>query len=602
MLFQNRHLFRTVLLILVTGTGSHSVWSQDTDKLKADMVLHKGIVYTVNEKQKWAQALAINSGKIIYVGNNEGAKAYIGKQTKVLDLKNRLILPGFHDAHVHPMEGISLSTFMSCDLYEIKQKYSDIKDWIEPLRECGEREYPHSWILGGGHDNSDLFELETSPREFLDNIFPDKPVAFMEKSSHSMWVNSKALERVGIDRNTPHPQGGKIFKDPHTGKPIGILTDSAGDELMHKALAKSPALQEARYQAVLGSQDYLVSYGITSAVNARVYWTRGNLEPWLRAKKEGRLKARNVMSLWAYPHLDDDMQLSEFKSMYQDDKSSLLRVSQIKFYSDGVADLNSGAVLKPYGYLIHPDAEARGGNYITEKRLTKMVSAIQDMGFGAIIHAIGDRGVREALNAIEAAQKDRPDMTQNQPRHYISHVNWVSDRDIGRFAELNVPADTQINYIKYEDYLSGEDDYYTSGFMVEVVKNNESDLAAMSRIISTGARLVISSDWDVANIDPLFSIQNATQEFLGAESTKGVMTEKELLELAVKAYTYNAAYAMNQETLTGSLEVGKYADLIVLDKNIFELPVYSIRDSKVLWTLVAGEEVYRADKLHAISQ
>ena len=564
-------------------------------KSGVDTVLHNATIYTVNDTQPWAQALAVDDGKIIFVGSDAEVKALIGSKTRVFDLHEKLVLPGFQDAHVHPMEGVSLETFMSCDLLRIKEKYPDPEDWIEPMRECANAEYPHDWILGGGHDYRDLSNLKRLPRELLDDAFPNKPAAFMEKSSHSMWVNSKALEVIGIDHNTPHPQGGKIFKDPGTGEPNGILSDSAGDELLHQALAKSPALQEARYEAILGSQTLLARHGITSAVNARVYWTRGNLEPWLRAEKEGRLKARNVMSLWAYPHLDDDIQLPKLKSMFQDDKSSLLRVSQVKFYSDGIPDLNSAAVFRPYGYLVHPDADPTGGNYFTEERLTKYITELQDIGFGAIIHAIGDRGVHEALNAIEAAQKANANLAQNQARHYISHVNWVSEKDIPRFAQLNVPADTQINYIEYEDYLSEESDYYSSGYMARLMANNESSVAAMPAIISTGARVVISSDWDVSTIDPLFSIQNATREFEGARSDKGVMSEKDLLAFAVKAYTYNAAWAMNQETMTGSLEVGKYADLIVLDRNIFDVPVSTIRDTKVIWTLLGGREVYRAE-------
>ncbi len=561
----------------------------------ADMVLHNATVYTVNPAQPWAEAIVIDDSRIVYVGGDDGAKAFTGRNTRLFDMHKKLILPGFHDAHVHPMEGISLDSFMSCDLHEIKEQDPDPENWVGPMRECANRDYPHDWIMGGGHDYRDFINLRRPPRELLDEAFPDIPVAFMEKSSHSMWVNSKALAVIGIDRNTPHPQGGKIFKDPGTGEPNGILSDSAGDELMHKALAKTPALQEARYQAVLGSQQLLARHGITSAVNARVYWTRGNLEPWLRAEKEGRLKARNVMSLWAYPHLDDDIQLAKLKSMFQDDKTSLLRVSRVKFYSDGVPDLNSAAVLKPYGYLVHPEADPTGGNYFTETRLTKYITELQNFGFGAIVHAIGDRGVHEALNAIEAAQKANPALAQNQPRHYISHVNWVSKQDIPRFAQLNIPADTQINYIEYEDYLSDESDYYTSGYMAELMANNESSLAAMGEIITMGARVVISSDWDVSTIDPLFSIQNATREFEGAESKTGVMSERELVALAVKAYTYNAAYAMNQETMTGSLEVGKYADLIVLDHNIFKGRIAAIRDTKVLWTLLGGREVYRAE-------
>lgn len=582
-----------ISLLLISSILPQVGYSQGNSEasLKApvDLVLKNATVYTVNDKQPFASSIAIKDGKIVFVGSDKESMTYIGKQTKVMDMNKKLILPGFQDAHVHPMEGSSLSTFLGCDLVDISDKSDDPESWIDGIKACADIPAPHDWILGGGHDHHQLMDLERLPKEILDDAFPNKPVAFMEKSSHSMWVNSKALELVGITKNTPHPQGGKIGKDAITGEPTGILYDSAGDELMHKALAKTPKLQAARYQAILKSQQTLAKHGITSAVNARVYWTRGSLEPWLQAQQQNTLKARNIMALWAYPHLEDNYQLNKLKSMYQNEPKSLLKVNKIKFYSDGVPDLNSAAVLKPYGVLVHDQAEPLGGNYFTGKRMAKYITELEKTGFGAVIHAIGDRGTREALNAIEAANKDNPKLAGNKRRHYVTHVHWVSEQDIPRFAALNIPADTQMNYIDYEDYDIG-DFYGDEALYKQLYSNNESDTNALPEIHKTGAKIVISSDWDVASIDPLFSIQNSLQEF------KGAMPRADIIKFAVKAYTLNAAYALNQEKQTGSVEVGKFADLIVLDKNIFTIPDTTIRDSKVVLTLLAGEEVYRADK------
>jgi predicted amidohydrolase YtcJ len=562
---------------------------KEVSKAPVDLVIKNATVYTVNDKQPFASSIAIKDGKIVFVGSDQETIIYIGKQTKVMDMNKKLILPGFQDAHVHPMEGASLSTFLGCDLVKVSEKSDDPESWIDDIKACADKPAPHDWILGGGHNHHQLMDLDRLPKEILDDAFPNKPVAFMEKSSHSMWVNSKALEVVGITKDTPHPQGGKIGKDATTGQPTGILYDSAGDELMHKALAKTPKLQAARYQAILQSQQLLAKHGITSAVNARVYWTRGSLEPWLQAQQQNTLKARNIMALWAYPHLDDSYQLNKLKSMYQNEPKSLLKVNKIKFYSDGVPDLNSAAVLKPYGVLVHDQAEPLGGNYFTGQRMAKYITELEKTGFGAVIHAIGDRGTREALDAIEAANKANPKLAGNKRRHYVTHVHWVSEQDIPRFAELNVPADAQMNYINYEDYDIG--DFYGDEELYEQLYiNNESDTNALPEINKAGGRIVISSDWDVASIDPLFSIQNSLQEF------KGAMPRADIIKLAVKAYTLNAAYALNQEAQTGSVEVGKFADLIVLDRNIFTIPDTTIRDSKVILTLLAGEEVYSAKK------
>ena len=347
----------------------------------ADLVLQNAVIYTVNEAMPWAEAIAIRAGRIVYVGTEEGVQPFIGKATKVEDMHGRFVLPGFEDSHCHPVEGMSLETFMGCDLIPLSDSGTNPETWIAEMRKCRTLQFPHDWILGGGHDLSDLLKLKRTPRALLDEIFPDKPAAFMEKCSHSIWVNSKALAMIGWDKNTPDPQGGIIFKDPKTGEPNGILSDDAGDEIMHLALKDSPRLQAAQYACLLRSQDYLVEHGITSATNARVYWDRGDLEPWLKAEKAGDLKTRSLMALWAYPHKDDVTQLAKLKSMYSDDKNSLLRCSMIKFYSDGVVLNYSAAVTEPYHYLIYPDSKPMGLNYFTERHMATYITDLQRTGW-----------------------------------------------------------------------------------------------------------------------------------------------------------------------------------------------------------------------------
>jgi len=553
----------------------------------ADLILHNARIHTVNEQQPWADALVISDGRIAFVGNNETALEFTGENTEVVDLEGKLVLPGFQDAHEHPLEGSTATTFMSCDLFEISSEDPNPENWLDSIRPCADEESIHGWVLGWGHSSRYLMNLDRQPREILDDAFPDIPAAFMERSSHSIWVNSRGLEVAGIMADTPHPQGGKIFKDPDTGVPTGILADSAGDELLHKILAKTPALQEARYTALLISQDMVAQHGITSVANARVYWDRGNLEPWLRGEREGTLKSRSIQSLWVYPHMDDAEQIDKLKSMYRNDKESLLRLSQVKFYSDGVSSLNSAATLEPYGVLVHRYADPTGGNYFTEERMTRYIMELEHVGFGAVIHAIGDRAVRESLNAIENAAKANPNLAGNQRRHYISHVGWVHPDDIPRFAELNVPADTQINSASdgYE-----ESSWRRSEFYQQLMINNKSDLNALPELVESGARIILSSDWDVNSVDPLVSIHNAVPQF------REVMSVEEIIPFAVKAYTLDAAWAMDQEDITGSIEHGKYADLVILDRNIFEMPPRTIKEAKVLVTYLGGQEVYRADR------
>lgn len=572
--------------------------SNNTQTKFADLILRNGSIYTVNQAQPWAEAIAIKNGRISYVGDETGLEVFIGKKTEVVDLKGKFVLPGFQDAHVHPLEGVSLSTFLGCDLVALREKSPNPEDWIEDLKKCNDIDFPHDWILGGGHDIRNLLTLERPPREVLDEVFPDKPAALIEKSSHSTWVNSKALEMMGITRDTPDPIGGIIFKDPKTGEPNGILSDNASDQVIHFALKKTPKLQQARYEALLTSQDYLVEHGITSSTNARVYWDRGNHEPWLRAEKEGTLKNRSIMAIWAYPDKADDMQLPIIKSMYTNDKNSLLRWSMVKFYSDGLVQNNSAAVHEKYNYFVNPEAQPYGLNYFDEKRLAKYITELEKTGFDVHIHAIGDRGVTESLNAIEAAQKNNPNLV-SQRRHQITHVEVCRPADILRFGQLGVAANIQINFelsgevgvshlahrhIDYENIKADDPDLY-----FKILGDIEVVFSPVLEIAEAGGLMVLSSDWDVASINPLVSIKSMV---LRNQEKK---SKEELIAFAIKAYTLNAAYVMHHDDTTGSLEVGKWADIAVIDKNIFEVSVEEIDKAKVVWTLLGGEEMYRAE-------
>jgi predicted amidohydrolase YtcJ len=565
-----------------------------SDQAAADKVYINGKVYTVNTAQPWADAVAITDGKIVFVGDDQKATDFIGKNTNVVDMQGGMLLPGFQDAHVHPLEGASLETFMGCDLTTVGNDRNP-ENWVDYLQQCKSMVFPHDWVLGGGHDMADLLSLKRHPKLVLDDIFGDMPVAFMEKTSHSMWVNSAALKRAGITKDTPNPQGGIIFKDPITKEPTGILSDSAGDELMHLALVNTPQLEQARYEALLASQDYMVSYGITSATNARLYWNRGNHLPWLRAEEEGTLKTRSIMALWTYPHMDDDYQLAQLKSMYADNKNSLLRWSMVKFYSDGVVSNNSAAVTEEYNYLIHPDSKPLGLNYFSQARMARYITELEKYGFDVHIHALGDRGIRESLNAIEIARKNNPELAGIR-RHQVTHLSVMRKSEISRFAELDVTANFQVNYpldflvqpikenIDYDNVsISDEDFWYKILGPIDVL------FLPVIEVLKANGRVVLSSDWDVADINPLVSIANI------ASLTKSGMTHGELVAFGIKAYTLNAAYVMGHDDMTGSIEVGKYADLALLNNNIFELDYEHISKAKVMQSLLEGRVVYQRE-------
>ena len=565
----------------------------------ADRILLNADVYTVNEAQPWAEAIAIRNEKIIFVGDTAGARAHQGPDTDVVDLGGRFVLPGFQDAHIHPLEGASLDTFFGCRLEELSRQVDNPESWLDYLRTCDDDERAIDWVLGGGHDLSQLVDIGRMPKEILDEAMPDVPVALMEKSSHSFWVNSIALERAGITKETPDPQGGIIVRDPVTGEPNGILTDSAGDEIAHFALQATPELQEARYRALLISQDMMTSVGITSATNARVYWDRGNAEPWLRAEKEGTLKTRSIMAIWAYPHMEDDAQLATIKTMYRDDHyqgdtPSLLRWSQVKFYSDGVVSNNSGAVLEPYTRFVYPSLakRPRGGNYFTEERLKRYITELERVGFDVHIHALADRAVQESLNAIAFAQSQNPNLIGLR-RHQLTHISLIDEADIPRFAELGAIPNIQITYgddgseTEEEESLPEDEEVNEEDGWISIIANTKARFSPVINIHETGARVVISSDWDVSPMSPLVAVQTMI------EQSEGRWRKDEALEFILKAHTLNAAYAMQHDDVTGSIEIGKFADLVVLDDNFFEIPTDRIRHTEIVTTYLSGEPMYQ---------
>ncbi|OHC30263.1 MAG: hypothetical protein A2Y50_00485 [Pseudomonadales bacterium RIFCSPLOWO2_12_59_9] len=524
-------------------------------------LLHNGKIYTVNAAQPWASAMVIDEdGSIAAIGSAEDVAEYVDEETEKVDLEGRLVLPGFQDTHAHVLDASSEAQG-DCKV----EAADDVPQWLQEIKACNGQD-DGEWLLGWGFSLHSLLDEQKTPRELLDSVISDRPVAIMEETSHSYWLNSKALELANIDADTPDPVGGVILRDAK-GEATGLLLDNAGDLALDKALPPSKALDEVYYQAVLAGQDELAQNGITSVADARVFWRRGHLEAWQKAAKKDELKARTTLGLWAYPTLDDDEQLAELKSMYDPgNDDSLLRVTQIKFYVDGIIHNTTARLQKPYAQSL-AGVDPKGLYYFSPERLERYSRELAKAGFDMHIHAIGDQAVSDALDAIDA--------TDGQGRHRITHVELVDNDDIPRFKQLNVIADFQPS------------PYFTAAALKGVepaIGARAHGMLPIRELYESGARVTLSSDWDVNPLSPLGIMQNALS--LGERSLPN-------LEAAVKAYTLDAAYTLRQEKDTGSLEVGKQADLVVLNQNIFDLPTKQIGKTKVLWTLLGGEEVYR---------
>ncbi|MBC9251587.1 hypothetical protein A9179_15045 [Pseudomonas alcaligenes] len=527
----------------------------------ASLVLHNARIYTVNPAQPWAEALAIDEeGTILAVGRAAEVDEYADDDSDVVDLGGRLVLPGFQDSHAHVLDASSEAQG-DCQL----DTEDGVEQWLDAIGECAEAAQGE-WLLGSGFALHTLLDSGESPRALLDEISADLPIAIMEETSHSYWLNSKALQLAGIEAAAGNPVGGVILRDAQ-GKPTGIVLDNAGDLVMDKALPPSKALQEVYYQAVLAGQDELARNGITSVADARVFWRRGHLQAWQRAAREDQLKARTTLGLWAYPQLDDDQQLADLKALYAPGATdSLLHVSQIKLYVDGIVHNTTARLRQPYQHSL-AGVDPRGLYYFTPERLARYARELSATGFDLHIHTIGDQAVGDALDAIAQATPGR---------HRLTHVELVDAADLPRFRQLDVIADFQPSR------------YFSPSFLKDnqpLIGERAQRMLPMRALYDSGARVTLSSDWDVNPLSPLGIMQNALS--LGARGLPN-------LDAAIRAYTLGPAYTLRQEQDTGSLQVGKQADLVVLDRDIFKLPTSQIGQAKVLWTLLGGEEVYRA--------
>ena len=535
----------------------------------ADRILENGQIYTVNPEQPWAEAVAFSAGEIVFVGTDAAAQAWVGPHTQRFDLQGRTVIPGFHDSHVHLLEAFHraqgtclLSAGVNPEL------------WIPELQGCAPQQVGTDWVLGVGHSIYDLVDhIEAGgrpPVEILDDAAGDQPLVILEETSHSVWANSAALEAAGIDSSTPHPPGGWIMKDA-SGQPNGVLLDGAGEILLDMALAPNPELEAMNDEALALGLQRIARHGITSVVDARAHWRRGYVESYQRAEAKGELTARVVLSLWAYPYLDDTEQIAALTDLYSNDPGSYLRASQIKIYSDGEINHRTAALLEPYSCC--PLAGSTGLNYFDQSRLSRYIDELGAVGFDFHIHAIGDRGVHESLNAIENEQ-------QPGARHRLTHLELIQPEDLPRFAALGAIADFQMSFDSVEPGHAFELEFLLGAGRIE-----ERSWRLRS-LFEAGATIVLSSDYDVGELSPFAGMKRAL--------TRGDQSLPSLDE-AMRAYTINAAFLMRQEDRVGSIEVGKRADLVILDRNPFQIPVQQLDQVQVEVTLLDGDAVFGPD-------
>ena len=541
----------------------------------AELLMLNGKVYTVNHEQSWAEAIAITDGRIIWVGNSEEANQWQGEGTRTIDLGGKMVLPGFQDIHIHPVHsGVS---YQQCALFDVE----GVELLQQRIKQCAESE-PGEWIRGGGWLVTNFAPSGLPDKKLLDEIVPDRPVALKSSDGHSMWVNSLALELAGINADTQDPAGGRIDRYPNSTEPSGSLQETSAMNLVHIV---EPELTQKELEAGLAySRDHLHSLGITAVQDAMLKLTPGDayfgLPAYLALEERGELNLHVINAMYWQNDISLEEQLPAFLKA-RDESTPYIHNTAIKIWQDGVIETETAALLEPY--------LNRGDQFVGELLnepavLNEAVAALDAAGFQIHFHAIGDRAIRSAFDSIQAAREANG---KHDNRHHISHIQLFSPEDIPRFAELDLVAN-------FQPLWAIEDGYITDLTIPRIGEERGKFLYPIGSVQRTGARVAFGSDWYVTSANPLDGIEAAVTRLDPDGKTDEPLGENEEINLAqaIENYTLNSAYVNFLDVDTGSIEIGKLADIIVLDRNLFDVPASEINQVRVIATLFRGELVF----------
>jgi predicted amidohydrolase YtcJ len=555
------------------------------DHGSADLAFVNGAVYTVDAVRRTVSAVAVKDGLIAAVGADDEIRERIDTHTEVVDLGGRTMLPGFQDAHAHPPGG-GLE-MLRCDLNE---RYS-VADY-EPIITAYAADHPDEpWILGGGWYMG-AFPGGAPTRDVLDRLLPGRPAFLQSRDGHSAWVNSRALELAGVDAATPDPSDGRIERDA-SGAPSGTLHEGA-IELVGQHAPEDTTEEYA--EGLMVAQRYLHSLGITAWQDAIVGLDAGyrTFDAYVQAAERGDLTARVVGALWWDRHRGEE-QIDALVDARERGTVGRFAPTSVKIMQDGVIENFTAGVLEPYLDADGRPTENRGKSFVDPELLKRYVTRLDALGFQVHVHAIGERAVREALDAIQAAREANG---PNDLRHHIAHIQVIHPDDIPRFRELGVVANGQPLWASHETQM----DELTIPF---IGPERASWQYPFRSLVASGAVLAFGSDWSVSSPDPLAEMYIAIRrqvppgfEHLGEHVGEVFLPDERIdLPTAIGAFTMGSAYVNHLDDRTGSIEVGKAADLAVLDRDLFAAPPEDLLRASVVLTLVAGERVHAAGDL-----
>jgi predicted amidohydrolase YtcJ len=574
--FKRSRFLPLFLPLMLAGAGL--AFSAEAAPTPPDTIMLNGAIYTVNKANPWAEAVAIADGKFVAVGTSADVKKLAGPKTKIVDLKGAMAMPGINDGHVHPVWGAMAR------LYTCQFGFSSTPDQIsKAIEACVKRNPKVKWMKGGQWDSNFFGRFKiASPREFLDKVSGNVAVVLTDDSGHNSWANTKALELAGITEKTPDVTGGKIERGKD-GKPNGVLTEAAAS-MMEKAV---PDWDHAEYvKGVYEAVHYANSFGVTGMKNADAHVPE--LDAMKAVDDAGGMTVHFAAAINTGTEdrnkLLDYNAIDKLRDKY---KSKHVDTSFIKIFLDGVpTPARTALMLEPYTPDPHFPKDYRGAGHIPPAILAKDIIELDKRGYTVKMHAAGDGSVEEGLDAVEAARKANGNKNL---RHELAHAGFISDKDFPRFKALNVVADLS-------PYL-----WHPSSIMNAVlVATGErgKHYWPIHDLVASSTPVLAGSDWPAAvetinpwnGVEAMVTRQDPTGQFPGSQWPEEAIT----LDQALHIFTLDGAKALKLGNQTGSIEVGKSADLIVLDHNLFKEPIHDVHKVKVVSTYFEGKPVYSA--------
>lgn len=538
----------------------------------ADLVLTNGRFYTVDTSRPWAEAVAIDGGRFVYVGDTRGVRDYIDTGTVAYDLMGKFVLPGLVDSHTHP--GL---VAQSVDYVELPWTPETKQEMFDVLLAYA-NEYPDKEFIVGGRWPSGLFGEEGPHRDELDAVIPDRPVILTDTSGHAMWLNSIALEVLEIDRNTPDPIPGLsyLYRDAD-GEPTGWVKESAIDEQLRAAGIG----ERIDPDSLAGFLDYLVSRGVTLVFDA------GNGDEGYRAAAQLDAEDRMPLRYEGSYRIDDESQFNdavqELKRLRATYGGERVRFNTIKIMFDGVSEIRTSAVLEPF----LGEEDYRGKTLVNADRLRDFILELHEEAIDLHLHTVGDNAVRTALDAIEAAHTElgrSPDV-----RITLCHLELIDDSDLDRFSEFgifsNFSPQWHGGHIQGAELTLGQE-RYDRMFRAQPLIDRNVSVTFSSDITNAGK-------WRTDRASPFFGMQvghtRLEPEFGDKATIRPPESERLSIDDLIRGYTLNGAQQLGWENDLGSIEAGKIADLVVLDRNLFETLPSQVRSARPTAVVMEGE-------------